>query len=255
MQYPLSDPGSRLSGGKFTSGNPTLGVLASIDKAEHMNAVYDEIIAAIVALGGAPTEGVNNQLAVRLIAYIASQIASGVSGVRGGVSAAFDTLQEIAVELGNKSNTSHSHAWGAITGKPALNDAIDQANSGQIATSAAVNSLRVATLLGLAGKAGAISGTWSNFYIPDIPLRVKIGYAALTAAPGVGLHTGAVVFPQAFPGSCLAVIPILSSLEDFSADYYASLSCHSVNVAGFFWKLHKFVSNGAWSCTYIAVGT
>lgn len=255
MQYPLSDPGSRLSGGKFTDGDPGTGVLSSVAKAAHWNAVYDELIAAITALGGAPTEGVNNQLAARLVAYIAAQVASGVSGVRGGVSAAYDTLQEIALELGNKSNIAHSHAWSAITGKPALSDAIDQGNSNQIATSAAVNSLRGATLLALAGKAGAISGTYSNFYIPDIPLRVKIGLASLTAAAGVGLHTGAVLFPQAFPTSCLAVIPILSSLEDISQDYYATLSCHAVNTAGFFWKLHKFTSNGAWSCTYIAVGT
>ena len=62
MKY-SSNPAHKLSSGKFTDGDPAQGIPASIDSADHMNAVYDEIIAAISYLGLTPTEGDNVQLA------------------------------------------------------------------------------------------------------------------------------------------------------------------------------------------------
>lgn len=254
MRYPVSDAGSHLSGGKFTDGNPTTGAASSVDKAAHMNAVYDELIAFIGALGGAPVEGNNTQIATLFTPYVANAISTAIAGVRNGVSGALDTLQEIATALGGKSDNGHAHTWASVTGKPALSDATDQANSNQIATSAAVNALRFALSLAIGSRAGLITGTWDNFYIPDINIRVKTGYASLTSAAGAGMYFGTVPFPVAFPNNCFVVLPILSSLEDITLDFYATLSCHLIGNPGFFWKLRKLTGGGAWSCTYIAIG-
>jgi len=62
MDYPVSDVGSLLQEGKFSDGDASQGIQSSIDKSAHMNAVYDEIIAAITGLGLAPDETSFNQL-------------------------------------------------------------------------------------------------------------------------------------------------------------------------------------------------
>ena len=70
MLYPISDAGAKLYNGKFTDGIPSQNVDPSLDKAAHMNAVYDEIINAITALGETPTENVNDQLKTGLESLI-----------------------------------------------------------------------------------------------------------------------------------------------------------------------------------------
>ncbi len=62
MDHPISDPGSRLHNGRFTDGDSAQGILPSIDKAEHMNAVYDEIKSVITAGGLTPNETKFDQL-------------------------------------------------------------------------------------------------------------------------------------------------------------------------------------------------
>jgi len=254
MRYPVSDAGSHLSGGKFTDGNPTTGAASSVDKAAHMNAVYDELIAIITALGGTPAEGNNTQIGTLLVPYIATAISNALIGLRNGVNTSLDTLWEIAQALDTKSTIGHGHGWGEISSKPALSDAVDQANSGQIATSAAVNALRNSVLFLLGLKSDKISGTWDNFYLPDINVRVKIGSASLTAASGAGMHAGIVSFPAAFPNNCFSVIPVLGYSDDVFIDYYATLAVGVHSAAGFLWKLRKFTIDGAWHCWYIAVG-
>lgn len=62
MDYPISDPGSQLYNNKFTDGDQSQGVAASVDKAAHMNAVYDELIAVISGYGLTPSEASFSQL-------------------------------------------------------------------------------------------------------------------------------------------------------------------------------------------------
>lgn len=62
MDFPKSDPSSNLHNDKFHDGDPSQGIPRSIDKAAHMNAVYDEIINVIVGGGLTPSEGTVNQL-------------------------------------------------------------------------------------------------------------------------------------------------------------------------------------------------
>lgn len=63
MDYPKSDSTARLGeDDKFTDGDLTLGIPPSRDGAEYMNAVYDEIIAMIVAGAGTPSTTNRTQL-------------------------------------------------------------------------------------------------------------------------------------------------------------------------------------------------
>lgn len=70
MQYPKTQPGVDLSGGKFTDGNPALSIPASRDRAADMNLVYDELIAVVVAAGLTPAEGETTQVRDAILAMI-----------------------------------------------------------------------------------------------------------------------------------------------------------------------------------------
>ncbi|WP_288843899.1 hypothetical protein [uncultured Deefgea sp.] len=61
MKYP-SSPEVGLVGGKFSDGDPLNGVPASLDPAEHMNAITDELLAVITACGLVPSESDVTQL-------------------------------------------------------------------------------------------------------------------------------------------------------------------------------------------------
>jgi hypothetical protein len=152
MKYPVSDAGALLYGGKFYDGNPSSGIPASVDKADHMNAVYDEIINVITAAGLTPSESTLNQLALAIpiiiratfgstaqagalrlatqtvmntgtdpaqvpsVNVIATYVAARIAALVNSSPAALDTLSELAAALGNDQNFA-TNVTNALAGK------------------------------------------------------------------------------------------------------------------------------------------
>jgi hypothetical protein len=92
MDYP-SDPDIGLVGGKFSQGDPELGVPASLDSAAWANAVTDEILAVIAGAGLVPDEEDLTQL---LQAVQARQVV--VTNPNGNPNIS-DTMFDVNLEL------------------------------------------------------------------------------------------------------------------------------------------------------------
>lgn len=72
--------------GKHTAGDPSAGIPATIDRPEHMNAVYDEILNVITFYGLTPNENILTQLRQAIQAAIAAAVTpDATTAVKGKI--------------------------------------------------------------------------------------------------------------------------------------------------------------------------
>lgn len=113
MQYPLTASGVNLYNGKFTNGDPLNSIPRSIDRAEDMNRVYDEIIAAVIDAGLTPSEADSTQLKQAIIKAMGR--CSGFKSVNATSTLSVD-------DLGKHVQIAQATAAGQIITLPALSN-------------------------------------------------------------------------------------------------------------------------------------
>ncbi len=160
MDYP-TDPALQMHPvtAKFTSGDAGAGIPPSVDSGEENNQVWDELINLISAGGLTPSNGDLTQVQQS----VAAQIATAVATLVDSSPAALDTLNELALALGNDQNfaTTMATALGlkanlaspALTGNPTAPTQSPGTNNTRIASTAFVTAA-IAALSSVYAAAG-----------------------------------------------------------------------------------------------------
>lgn len=221
MRYPVSDPGAQLYNGKFTDGIPASGVPTSVDKAAHMNAVYDELIAVITGAGLTPSETTLNQVLQAINGLIAAAIATRAPTLHGhlwnqisGIPASFPPSahnQDWGTITGRPSAyppSEHSQDWSTITGRPATfppvaHDHNYVPNAGNADTVGGVPASQL-----FLNSQISVSGNSTAWEIVIGVVRIKGGIATSNLDPDETF-----IFAEAFPNICLGVLTTPSSIN------------------------------------------
>lgn len=236
MDWPHSVPGVALQNGKFTDGNPLLGIPASLDPADWANQVTQELVNVITAAGLEPSEEQSDQLLEAVVA-----IANSVAPV------ATQAEAEESVEA-NANNTKRMTPLRVL-----------QAIKARLinATEVVVGMLRVGT------QTEVNAGALDNVAVTPKKLRFGFaisltsnGYIALPSwlgglivqwASGTGVTTQAsqtVPFAMAFPNACLKAF-VTERSDQFADSSNAWFQMTNFNVSGAVVQAQSTVSSWA----------
>jgi hypothetical protein len=164
MDYPKSQSGVNLLNGKFTDGNPLLGVPASRDPAGWANAVTDEILAVLAAAEIAPNEADNTQLVQAIGALITNAIPAAPDNASETVKGVVELATAAEVIAGTDSARAvTAAALAALTALTTRRGLVELATEAETRTG--TDSARAVTPAGLesARPSKARCTAWVNF--------------------------------------------------------------------------------------------